>query len=140
MTFRYAPEFTEDLKRIVAKPGVRIFLAEALAELDREVCSREERFLAQLRVGASVIVGLESKGKAQIVRGEDREGRPRYLTRFLGAPHFVLVATREAEARAEEPQACAQGRKLAFTAIVELGEEIAKNSPSQREAPTPSRM
>ena len=130
MTFRYAVEFTQDLKRIVEKPGARIFLAEALLELDREISTREERFLVNLRVGSNALVALETKGKAQVVRGEDREGRSRYLTRFLGAPHFVLLATLDGEG----------SRSLAFTAIVELGEEIAKNSAAQREAPAPNRM
>lgn len=142
MSFRYAPEFSEDLKRIVGKPGARIFLAEALGELEKEISAREDRFLGAMRVGLSTMVGLEAKGKAQIVRGEDRDGRPRYLVRFLGAPSYVLVAVRDGAVVRDETRLVApmaQALRLAFTAIVELSEEIARNSTSRKEAPV-SRM
>ena len=124
ITLRYSEEFASEMRTKVDKPGVKMFLIEALSDFEVDLEQRPERFLRHLQEnGRGLMIALEKYGKVQITRGENRKSAPRYFIRFMNAPEYILVATCDAT---KEFYSMGVVPHLSFTAVVSLSAELSR--------------
>lgn len=119
--FKYSEDFSLDLQTVIDKPGVRIFVIEALSELEDYMLGASPRFLRGIQTGQVATVSLSEKGVVQIMRTQGVGFVPRYLLRFMGAPRYVMVGLCDMES---DFWSEGEVRSLCFTAVVEIAKAM----------------
>lgn len=119
--FKFSEDFSQDLRTVIDKPGVRVFVVEALAELEDYMLGASPRFLRGIQTGQVATVNLSEKGVVQIMRTQGVAFVPRYLLRFMGAPRYVMVGLCDLES---DFWAEGEVRSLCFTAVVEIAKAM----------------